>query len=96
VVVTVKSGAQYIGILLGADPRNHDLGISLKQVKLLKPAPGDDDEKTKESEYLGGGKEKVMIFEPKDVVEITAQKVYFETGPSSAGTQQNGMIPPCL
>ncbi|KAF8544066.1 hypothetical protein BDD12DRAFT_725027 [Trichophaea hybrida] len=91
VVVTVKSGAQYVGILLGADPRNHDLGVSLKQVQLLKPGPGDSDEKTKEGEYLGGGKEKVLVFEPKDVVEVAAQKVYFENEAPNSGTQQNGL-----
>lgn len=91
VTVTVKSGAQYTGILVGADPRNHDLGVSLKRVKLLKAGLGYSEEKSKEGEYLGGNYDKVMIFEQKDVVELAAQKVTFETEVTNATTHQNGV-----
>jgi hypothetical protein len=76
--------------LVGADPRNHDLGVSLKRVKLLKAGLGDNEEKAKEGEYIGGGNDKVMIFEQKDVVEIAAQKVVFEAETPNPTTHQNG------
>jgi hypothetical protein len=56
-------------------------------VKLLKAGLGDE-EKAKEGEYVGGSNDKVMIFEQKDVVEIAAQKVTFES--EVVATHQNG------
>lgn len=41
---------------------------------------------------MGGGKDKVFIFEQKDVVEIAARGVYFDTEAPAAGVQQNGMV----
>jgi len=94
VTVTVKSGAQYTGTFVGADPRSQDIGVSLKSVRLLKAPPGDTDEKGKDGEYITGGKERVMVFEPKDVVDIAAQKVMFENEIPHAPTHQNGMFRP--
>jgi PAB1-binding protein PBP1 len=78
--------------LTGADTKSHDLGASLKWVKLHKAAPGDNEEKEKEGQYVGGGQEKSMVFEPKDLVDIFAEKVQLgDAGASGpAAHQQNG------
>lgn len=88
-IATVKSGAKFSGQFLGADPRNNNLGISLKWVKLLKAAPGED--KSKEGQFFGGGPEKVVVFEQTDVVEVQANGLTF--GVDAPGASQNGRAP---
>ena len=92
--MTVKSGAQYTGTFVAAEPRSQDVGVSLRSVKLLKAGLGDNEEMAKEGEYAGGSSEKVVVFEPKDVVEIAASKVTFDTEAPSSGAQQNGIPHP--
>lgn len=89
--VTVKSGAQYIGVLTGVDAKQ-DISVVLKQAKLLRADPSDSEEKAKEGEYVGGGADKVMIFEAKDFVDLAANAVPFEPEVTAAGPQQNGTI----
>ncbi|CCX10457.1 Similar to PAB1-binding protein 1; acc. no. P53297 [Pyronema omphalodes CBS 100304] len=89
VTVTVKSGAQYIGVLTGVDAKQ-DISVVLKQAKLLRADPSDSEEKAKEGEYVGGGADKVMIFEAKDFVDLAANAVPFEPEVTAAGPQQNG------
>lgn len=48
----------------------------MKWVRLVRGPLGDNgDEKAEEGEYVGGGPEKTMIFEPKDLVDIFSEKV---------------------
>lgn len=91
VKVTVKTGAQYSGVLIGADPRNNDIGATLKSVKLLKSGFGDTEEKSKEGEFVGGGKDKIMVFEQKDVVDIAAQNINLGVDTPTSSSQQNGI-----
>lgn len=48
----------------------------MKWVRLVRGPLGDNgEEKVEEGEYVGGGSEKTMVFEPKDLVDIFAEKV---------------------
>lgn len=48
----------------------------MKWVRLVRGPLGDNgDDKVEEGEYVGGGPEKTMVFEPRDLVDIFAEKV---------------------
>lgn len=91
----MKTGAQYSGVLTGSDTKAHDLGAALKWAKLHKSAPGDTEEKEKEGQFVGGGPEKSMMIEAKDLVEIFSEKVPLGDAAASGPTfQQNGKSRP--
>lgn len=94
ITITLRSGARYLGILAGADTKNHDLGVAMKWVRLVRAPLGDNsDEKVEEGEYVGGGPEKTMIFEPKDLVDIFAERVPLGDEESQQhSTNQNGKL----
>ena len=89
-VVTVKTGARYSGIMTGADPRNNDLGVVIESAKLVRVAIGESEEKGKEGQFVGGGKKSVMVFEGKDVVDLQASGVNLDVDVPEAGPHQNG------
>ncbi|KAI5784584.1 hypothetical protein EDC01DRAFT_618501, partial [Geopyxis carbonaria] len=90
IIVTVKTGARYSGVLTGADTKS-DLACTLKWTKLMKAPFGENDEKHKVGDYIGGGSEKVMIFGDKDVVDIQSSGVILSDTETSQATQQNGV-----
>lgn len=62
--------------MAGADTKTHDIGVAMKWVRLVRGPLGDNgDDKVEEGEYVGGGPEKTMVFEPRDLVDIFAEKV---------------------
>lgn len=76
VTITLRNGARFAGILTGADTKSHDLGATMKWVRQVRTPLGDNsDERVEEGEYVGGGLEKAMIFEPKDLVDIFAERI---------------------
>ncbi|KAG0634535.1 hypothetical protein HOY80DRAFT_518956 [Tuber brumale] len=76
VTITLRNGARFAGILTGADTKSHDLGATMKWVRQVRTPLGDNsDERVEEGEYVGGGLEKAMVFEPKDLVDIFAEKI---------------------
>lgn len=63
----------------------------MKWVKLVRGPLGDNGEdKVEEGEYVGGGPEKTMVFENKDLVDILAERIVLGEieGPTN---QQNGI-----
>ncbi|KAL7269915.1 poly(A)-binding protein binding protein [Rhizina undulata] len=92
ITLTLKTGARFTGILSGADPRHSDLGVAVKWARQVRGPFGDSgEEKIKEGAYVGGGPEKAMIFEQKDLVDIFAEKVVLgESETSTPANQQNG------
>ncbi|CUS13435.1 unnamed protein product [Tuber aestivum] len=75
VTITLRNGARFAGILTGADTKSHDLGATMKWVRQVRTPLGDSDERVEEGEYVGGGLEKAMVFEPKDLVDIFAERI---------------------
>lgn len=63
----------------------------MKWVRLVRGPLGDNgDDKVEEGEYVGGGPEKTMVFEPKDLVDIFAEKVILGEAEGPAN-YQNGI-----
>ena len=75
IVVTLKDGARFTGILSGVSTGSPDLGCALKWVKQVRAATGSQEEEGSQEGYKGGGPEKSMVFQPQDVAEIFAEKV---------------------
>ncbi|CAZ86354.1 unnamed protein product [Tuber melanosporum] len=92
VTITLRNGARFAGILTGADTKSHDLGATMKWVRQVRTPLGDNsDERVDEVEYVGGGLEKTMVFEPKDLVDIFAEKIALgEDEIQSQSAHQNG------
>lgn len=67
----------------------------MKWVKLVRGPLGDNSEdKVEEGEHVGGGLEKTMVFEPKDLAEIFAEKVVLGEAEGPAN-HQNGKSALC-
>lgn len=75
----------------GVETKNNDFGVCLKWAKLVKSPLGEED-KGQVGQYVGGGPEKVMIFEGKDVVDVGAQQIALGGGATTPAAQQNGTI----
>lgn len=90
VTVTVKSGAQYAGILSGVDTKSHDLGVSLKFAKLVKAGLGDMEEKGKDGGLAEAVCEQTIVFEAKDVVELAADDIKLGDSEVIGAPQTNG------
>lgn len=66
----------------------------MKWVRLVRAPLGDNgDDKVEEGEYVGGGPEKIMIFEPRDLVDIFAEKIILGE-PEGPTNHQNGKRTP--
>ncbi|KAH0613273.1 uncharacterized protein H6S33_009653 [Morchella sextelata] len=89
ITITLKTGARYTGILVGADAKNHDIGVVMKWVKLVRAPLGDSGDGVEEGDHVGGGPEKTMIFEPRDLVDIFAEKIALGEAEGHAN-HQNG------
>lgn len=76
VTITLKTGARFSGILSGTSTAQNDLGCILKWAKQIRGASGNEEVNNALSGgYIGGGPDKTVIFESKDLVEIHAEKV---------------------
>ncbi|KAK6338284.1 hypothetical protein TWF730_002349 [Orbilia blumenaviensis] len=76
-IVTIKSGAQFQGIYSGS-AMNGDFGCVLKFAKQIRGPQGEEDNFV--TGYLGGGFEKTLIFEPKDLMDLEVVDVPLESG----------------
>ncbi|KAI9771328.1 MAG: hypothetical protein M1840_002298 [Geoglossum simile] len=88
-VVTVKNGEKFAGIFSGSSESNEPAYV-LKMVKHLKPASGNEQSnglRDSASGYIGTGAEHVMIFEIRDVVDLSVEAVVFN---DVASRPQNG------
>ncbi|EWC45764.1 hypothetical protein DRE_05101 [Drechslerella stenobrocha 248] len=85
VTVTIKSGAQFTGVYAGSST-NGDFGCVLKFAKQLRGPQGEEDQVA--SGYVGGGPEKALILEGKDLMDIDASDVTLES--LEVATNQNG------
>lgn len=61
----------------------------MKWVKLVRAPLGDSGDGLEEGDHVGGGPEKTMLFEPRDLVDIFAEKIAFGEAEGHAN-HQNG------
>lgn len=73
----------------GVDSRSNDFGVCLKWAKLAKSPLGEED-KGQVGQFVGGGTEKTMIFEGKDVVDVQAKGVLLGGTDAPATSHTNG------
>ncbi|KAF3936465.1 hypothetical protein ABW19_dt0207485 [Dactylella cylindrospora] len=85
VTATIKNGARFKGVFAGA-PTNGDMGCVLKFAKQVRGPQGEEDQVA--SGYVGGGPEKTLIIEGKDLMDLEVPDVVLEA--SEAGPNQNG------
>ncbi|KAF3275086.1 hypothetical protein TWF970_007526 [Orbilia oligospora] len=87
-VATIKSGAQFQGIYSGS-AMTGDFGCVLKFAKQIRGPQGEEDNFV--TGYIGGGFEKTLIIEPKDLMDLEIADVPLESGevfPNQNGTGQ--------
>ncbi|KAF3924319.1 hypothetical protein ABW21_db0208378 [Orbilia brochopaga] len=85
VIVTTKSGSQFSGIFAGSST-NGDFGCVLKFAKQVRGPQGEEDQMT--PGYFGGGPEKALVIEAKDLMDIEATDVILDS--LEASSNQNG------
>ncbi|EPS37162.1 hypothetical protein H072_9242 [Dactylellina haptotyla CBS 200.50] len=85
VTATIKSGAQFQGVYTGS-AMNGDFGCVLKFAKQTRGPQGEEDQIV--AGYIGGGPEKVLIIEGKDLMDLEVPEVPLES--SEVPTNQNG------
>ncbi|KAK6339044.1 hypothetical protein TWF696_009838 [Orbilia brochopaga] len=85
VTATTKSGSQFSGIFAGAST-NGDFGCVIKFAKQVRGPQGEEDQIT--SGYFGGGPEKAMVIEAKDLMDLEATEVVLDS--LEASSNQNG------
>ncbi|RVD81224.1 uncharacterized protein DFL_009098 [Arthrobotrys flagrans] len=87
-VATIKSGARFQGIYSGSSMTG-DFGCVLKFAKQIGGPQGEEDNFV--TGYIGGGYEKTLIIEPKDLMDLEVADVPLESGevfPNQNGTGQ--------
>lgn len=70
------------------ETKGADLAYTLKWTKLHKAFVEED--KPKEGEYVGGGPEKIMVFDGKDVVDVEAKDILLGDSATTKAGLQNG------
>lgn len=70
------------------ETKGSDLAYTLKWAKLHKSLVEED--KSKEGEYVGGGPEKIMVFDGKDVVDVAAKDILLGDSANARANHQNG------
>ncbi|KAJ6264337.1 hypothetical protein Dda_0482 [Drechslerella dactyloides] len=86
VTATTKSGAQFSGIFAGSST-NGDFGCVLKFAKQIRGPQGEEDQFP--SGYFGGGTEKTLVIEAKDLMDLDATDITLDS--VEASSNQNGM-----
>ncbi|KAF3905787.1 hypothetical protein AA313_de0204607 [Arthrobotrys entomopaga] len=85
VTATIKSGAQFQGVYTGSSMTG-DLGCVLKFAKQTRGAQGEEDQIV--TNFVGGGLEKTLIIESKDLMDLEVLDVPLEL--NELATNQNG------
>ncbi|KAF3907208.1 hypothetical protein ABW20_dc0100261 [Dactylellina cionopaga] len=85
VTATIKTGAQFQGVYSGSS-MNGDFGCILKFAKQTRGPQGEEDQIA--PDYIGGGPEKTLIIEGKDLMDLEALDVPLDS--SEVAASQNG------